>query len=184
MGRKGETTGYVPSSFEEFYTRKLEALQVRLKNIIYGGLPYVTNEQYACKVCKGRLKVHIDGRIYCLKCRQMPGYWTQAIKDRIEAIMQAYPDVEECAQEWRKSRPQHQPQDRTPEAVAFGARIEEARLAKGWSHEQLAEKIIKNARGHLSPATIRMIEKGSDHCSQCVREQLIKVLGLREGVVC
>ena len=119
MGRKGETTSYAPPSFEEFYTRKLEALKVQLKSVIYDGLPYTTSEQYACKVCHGRIKLHMDGRIFCLTCA-LPTTWRPAIRDRIEAIMQEYPNAEQCAQEWRRSRPQPKPQDRTPEAVAFG----------------------------------------------------------------
>ncbi len=132
MGRKGETTGYVPPSFEEFYTRKLEALQVMLKGIIRSGTPYVVyDERYACKVCHGRIKLYTDGLIFCLVCGQMPSNWSQDCKDHVAQIMQRYPYVDECAQEWRRSLPQPQPRDRSPEAVAFGGQIEEARLARG-----------------------------------------------------
>jgi ribosome-binding protein aMBF1 (putative translation factor) len=158
-------------------------LKVQIKDAIRYGVPYVVSEQYACKKCCKRIMLRWDVKIYCLSCGQMPAHWNHLLKEQIGRIMASYPDPQQCEQEWRQSLPAKQAQDRSTEAVAFGGQVEEARIAKGWSHEQLASMIIKNGRGHLSPATLKMIEKGSNHCSQYVREQLIRVLGLREGAI-
>jgi ribosome-binding protein aMBF1 (putative translation factor) len=178
VGRKGETTGYVPMSFEEFYTRKLEAMRVELKDIIYGAIPYVVSETYACKRCAGRLKLHMDGKIYCLMCQPLPTHWSKQQKERVAQIMEQYPDPDAARSEWNPPRKETRDVD-----VSFGMHVEEARNARGWSCEQLAEMIQKSAGGHISPATLRMIERGNNICSQYVREQLIRVLGLREGAL-
>jgi hypothetical protein len=83
---KGITTGYVLMSFEEFYTRKLEALKVELKDIIYGAIPFITSQEYACKKCFKRLKLHADGKMSCLMCDPLPTNWSKETRACVSQI--------------------------------------------------------------------------------------------------
>jgi ribosome-binding protein aMBF1 (putative translation factor) len=184
---RGDPGGYRPPSFDEFYQRKLDAIKVELKGVLYGDTPFVVGPEYACKKCQCRLKLHTqEGGWYCLQCAKWPSYaprhWSKEMRAKVEAIMQGYPDLEACAKEWKP--PKKEPSRvLSTETVAFGARVEEARLARGWSQEELAAKIFKKGGENISVATINMVEKGHQNCSPHVREQLLEVLGLKEGVV-
>lgn len=46
--------------------------------------------------------------------------------------------------------------ERVPEAVAFGKRVREQRIAHGWTQEQLAE------RAGLTPVQLSRIENGAN----------------------
>lgn len=171
--------------FADFYTRKLEALKIQLKEIIKGDTPYVTDENYACKVCAGRVKLHAQGRMYCLCC-DMPTTWTKAFTARVVEIMMGYPDVDECAKEWEAL--QNTP---TPREVSFariagkqgdielGKRIREARETKGWSREDLAKQVFKPFfQGSIAPSSIQAYENGNANPSKHVLEQIKQLLEL------
>lgn len=170
--------------FADFYTRKLEALLKDLKDIIKGDTPYITDEKYACKICAGRVKLHAQGRMYCLCC-DMPATWTKPFTARVVEIMMGYPDVDECAEEWRAL--QHAP---TPHELSFarivkqgdielGRRIRAARIARGWSREDLASRVFKPFfQGTVAPSTIMAYENASSNPSEHVLDQLKQILGL------
>jgi hypothetical protein len=144
-----------PLSPDEIYTRQLEALVLQLKLLLCIGTPFVTSADYACKVCQGRIKLHQDERWYCLRCVLQPGAasprWTEATRERIVEIMAGYPEeaVENLVPpKNHKARMTYH--DRSVEKVAFGARVEEARQARGWSQEELAAKIMKKDGNPIS----------------------------------
>ena len=192
MTRRGETMTY-RTSFDEFYASKLEALKVQLKGALYSDTPFVVGPEYACKICAGRLKLHSQfGNWYCLRCALQPGAtsprWSKATKAKIEAIMQSYPDPEQCMAELPFSQgkstiPQPPREPKANDSVAFGARVEEARQALEMSQEELAAKIFKKDGENISRSTINMVERGHQNCSLHIREQLEEILGLKEGVI-
>ena len=113
MGRRGETTSYTTPSFEEQYTSKLNEIKVALKSILYGDNPFIVGSEYACKVCSGRINIHSQtGKWYCLCCALRPGgqapRWSKTTRAKVEEIMQSYPDLEQCREEWQAKQPQVQ----------------------------------------------------------------------------
>ncbi len=175
MSRPGES--YTTSvTIEEVFSRKLEALCAQIRDIIYYGTVYTVSSEYCCKLCKCRILVRGNERIYCVRCQPVP-FWGEAMSASVAQLLQQYPTLQECQTESRPS----QPKDIPPENVAFGVRIEEARIKLGMSREDLASQIKKDNGDHLAAPTIRAIERGQS-CSQSVREQLIRVLGLRERI--
>ena len=175
MSRPGES--YTTRiSIEEVFSRKLEALCARIRDIVYSGLVYVVSNEYSCKYCKCRILVRGNEKVYCPRCKVVP-FWSAETQALVAQLLQSYPTLAECQVE---RRPQ-QPRDIPPENVAFGARIEEARLELGWTQNQLAAQVKKNNGGCLAVSTITAIEKGQG-CSKEVKEQLERVLRLREGI--
>ena len=164
-------------SIEEVYQRKLEALCARIRDTVYYGIVYTVSAQYCCKLCKCRILVRGNERIYCPRCQPVP-FWPEQTRASVAQLLQQYPTLQECQAERR----QPEPKDIPPENVAFGARIEEARIAMGWSPEELALQIKKDNGDHIATSTIRAIERGQS-CSKDVRKQLEKVLKLKEGIV-
>ncbi len=195
MGRRGETVSYTNTSFEETYSKKLDAIKVQLKGIIYGGLPFTVSQEYACKKCAGRIKLHADGRMYCMLCVLRPGAqapnWPRATKERIVEIMAGYPDYEACYQEWeaKQIKPYIPPQEaRMPkmpaekqeidqERMEFGRRLKEARKAKGLTIEQLASQIRKVNGASMSFSSVQMYESGATYPPDHILDQLVKILG-------
>jgi ribosome-binding protein aMBF1 (putative translation factor) len=173
---------------DELYSKKLEALVVELKSIMYGDIPFATSADYACKFCQGRIKLHThDGKWYCLRCALRPGAiaprWSKVTREHVEAIMAGYPEevVRITTKITRQERITYH--DRTIENVAFGARIEEARQALGWTQEELALRILKkHGKQPVAISTIHSIERGIHHPSEHLREQLEVVLGLKEAI--
>lgn len=191
MGRRGETTSYTNASFEEVYTKKLDAIKVELKSVIYGGLPFVVSQEYACKKCAGRIKLHADGRIYCLMCEPLPANWSKQQKERVYEILRNYPDIDECAQEWeaKQIKPYVPPQEprmpKAPEEKAeideerreFGHRLKAARKDAGMTIESLAKKIKKANGGSMSYSSIQMYESGATYPPENIMAQLVNELG-------
>jgi ribosome-binding protein aMBF1 (putative translation factor) len=171
-------------SFESFYAKKLEALRIELNKIIVGDNPYITGDEYACFMCRGRVKVRSQCRVYCLQC-QTPLGWTKAQISIVARIMKGYPSIEESRKEWEALQ-----QAPTPHEISFarvtkqgdielGKRIREARITKGWSREDLAMQVFKQfCQGNIAPSSIQAYENGNANPSQHVLEQLQKLLGL------
>jgi ribosome-binding protein aMBF1 (putative translation factor) len=181
MGKRGEITGYTSYSIDEIYAKKLEDLCIKIRAVTYYGIVYAVSQQYCCKFCKCRIMVRGNERIYCLGCQEVP-FWNEATRTSVAQIMQSYPTLQECQE---ASRPHRDPTTHiTTEKVAYGSRVEEARLAIGWSREYLADQIVKKQGGTISPSTISGIERGMQSPSPYVREQLAKLLGLKENTVC
>lgn len=179
MGRRGETTSYTGHSIDDIFNKKLEALCSTIRGFIYYGTVYTTSQQYACRICHCRIMVRGNERIYCLGCQEVP-FWSEATKRSVAQLLQSYPTLQQCQEEWR---PHRDPSKHfTTEKVAFGARVEEARLAIGWSRELLAARIVKKQGGAISPATISAIERGAQSPSAHVRGQLESILALKEGI--
>ncbi len=165
-----------PTSIEEVFSRKLEALCAQIRDVVYYGLVYTVSSEYCCKLCKCRIMVRGNERIYCPRCQEI-SFWSPKTRESVEQLMEQYPTLQECQAERRAP----QAKDLTPEAVAFGARIEEARMMLGWDPEKLASQVRKTNGDHIAASTIRAIERGQS-CSKDVKEQLISVLGLRERI--
>jgi hypothetical protein len=182
--KRDQTTSYTKTSFDEFYQRKLEALKVQLKGIIYD-IPFVVSQEFACWHCGSRIKLHTNGHILCLMCEPLPLHWSKEMQERVCDVLRGYPDINESVEAWRKSLPEPEPEPRprdlASKSIGFGARVEEARQALGWTSSELASKIFRKDGGNIAASTVGMIEKGQG-CSAFVREQLEKVLGLQEGV--
>src|SRR6267143_211276 len=118
-------------SFDDFYRRKLDMLNIKLKNVIKGSIPFVVGPEYACGMCHRRIKLHIDGRIYCLSC-QRPWGLSKAQNDVVVEIMRGYPKLEECADEWQEIHGKELPREpRLPRAkygdAELGRQIKAAR---------------------------------------------------------
>jgi len=102
-------------------------------------------------------------------------------------ILERYPNLEECAEEWEasghKNPAQHPP--RLPRAkqgdAELGKQIEAARIKLGMSTHELAAKIKKVKGGRLTERSIRAYEGGSAQPSQNVMEQLKDILGLESA---
>src|SRR2546430_2174356 len=98
---------------ESFYTRKLEALVIELKAVIKGDVPYVVGSEYACRLCSGRIKLHTQGQILCMKCcmppELMPPLWSKDTKRCVFRILIKYPNLEECKVEWEASQGKPKP---------------------------------------------------------------------------
>lgn len=177
-------------SFDEFYSKKLEALAVELKAIIKGDIVYATSAERACKVCKARIKLYSQCEFYCMKCCMppdlMPATWSKELKRAVFRILQSYPSLEESHVEYEALQ-----QAPTPHEVTFaritgkqgdielGKRIRDARIAKGWSREDLAKQVFKQFfQGNIAPSSIQGYENGNANPSQYVLKQLKKLLGL------
>jgi ribosome-binding protein aMBF1 (putative translation factor) len=182
MGKRGETTGYTSYSLEEIFNKKLEQLCTKIRGMIYSGTIYTTSIQYCCKACHCRIMVRGYERAYCLGCqREIIPFWSEATRRSIAQLMERYPTVEECKAELRPHKPPSK--DATTEKVAYGARVEEARLALGLTREYLASRITKKTGGTISKATIQAIERGTQNPSLHIREQLEAILCMKEGIV-
>src|SRR5260370_1424323 len=170
MGRRGETVSYTTHSFEEIYSKKLDAIKVQIKDIIYN--PFVVGPEYACKKCSCRLRLHTqEGGWYCLRCILQPGAnaprWSKATRAQVAEIMTDYPDEQQCYSEWesKQIKPYVPPQEpRMPKApedqerVEFGKRLKEARKARGLTIGQLASQIRKVNGASMSFSSIQMYE--------------------------
>ena len=165
-----------PRTIEEVFSRKLETLCARVRDVVYYGIVYVVSNNYSCKYCKCRIMVRGNEKIFCVRCAEVP-FWPETTRASVAQLLQQYPTLQECQAERRPP----QIKDTPPEAVAFGARIKEARLAHGWSQAELALRIKKDNGDHLAASTIRAIERGQS-CSKDVKEQLEKVLKVKEGM--
>jgi DNA-binding XRE family transcriptional regulator len=169
--------------FSSFYARKLEALKIELKDIIKGDVPYTTGMEYACPVCRGRIKLHSQGDIYCLRC-QMPSVWPRELKACVTAILQRYPSLAEAEKEWQALQSAHvarvltgNPTPKTGDEQ-LGKRIRAARESLGWKQEDLADKIYKPNGRKLARTTIQGYETAQANPSKHVLEQLEQLLGL------
>jgi len=165
-------------SFEDFYMRKLEAIRIQLKAIIKGDTPYITSAEYNCKICSGRIKLHSQGRIYCLFC-QAPPTWSKDLKRSVFSILLGYPSLEESRKEWEPAQvPQPKPIIRishsafSPEMVELGNKIREARQRLNMSHEALARKIHKKDGCHISRVSIQGYELGRINPPKYILEQI------------
>src|ERR1044071_3944703 len=137
-------------TFDEYYSRRLAALAVELKDIIKGDNPYATSVEYACRMCNGRIFLHtFEGAYYCMRCKAMPSSWSKELKACVDAILERYPDIEECRVEWQALQPAPMKREvsgnhvRKPANLELGARIQEARESMGWTQSDLACKIHK-----------------------------------------
>jgi ribosome-binding protein aMBF1 (putative translation factor) len=172
---------------DEQYSKDLETLVIELKSIMYGDIPFATSADYACKICAGRIKLHTpDGKWYCLRCVLRSGAvaprWTKQTRERVAEIMSQYP--EEPAAILREVARRQTYRDRAIADVAFGARVEEARQALGWSQEELSLKVMKKRTNTpVAISTIHSIERGIHHPSEHLREQLENILGLKGAMV-
>ena len=203
MARKGETVSYSPPSFEECYSKKLNEIKVALKGVLYGDTPFVVGLEYACKKeeCSGRINIHSQaGKWFCLLCALRPGAvaprWSKTTRAKVEEIMASYPDPEQSREEWQAKYPQKKyvpdpmeprmlkvPAEEKvldPQRVEFGQRIRQARIAKGFTVEQLASQIIKQKKKEsLSSSAIQMYESGAIFPPEHVMAQLVQILGLK-----
>ena len=170
-------------SFDSFYRSKLDVLNVELKNVIKGSIPFVVGPEYACQICHRRIKLHVDGSFFCLSCH-LPWGLSKATVEALNRILEGYPQMEECAKEWEalghKYPAQHPP--RMPRVKQgdeeLGKQIKEARLKAGMTTHELAAQITKVKGGRLTERSIRVYESGSSRPSQNVMEQLKDILGL------
>ena len=167
-------------SFDTFYRRKLDVLNVELKNVIKDGIPFVVSQEYACLVCQKRLKLHRDGLIYCLGCAMPP--WSKPVRNAVQSILEGYPNLEECAKEWESAGHKNPAPPRIPQIRQcdreLGKQIKEARLKAGMTTHELAAKITKVKGGRLTERSVRVYESGSSRPSKNVLEQLKDILGL------
>ncbi len=185
MGRRGETVSYTTHSFEETYSKKLDAIKVQIKDIIYN--PFVVGPEYACKKCSCRLRLHTqEGGWYCLACAMHPGgpspRWSKETRAQIVEIMAGYADEQKCYSEWeaRYVPPQEPRMPKAPEdqeRVEFGKRLKEARKARGLTIEQLASQIRKVNGASMSFSSIQMYESGATYPPDHILKQLVKILG-------
>ncbi len=174
---RGETNSYTSNSFDELYTRKLNEFCARIRALIFDTV-FVASVARSCH-CGCRIMIWIGGykADRCIRCYKVKS----RDAEQFDMLLREYPDQQECYQEW--SPPKREPSKTlTTETVAFGARIEEARIALGWSKEQLAAKIFKKNGENISVSTINMVEHGHQNCSPHVREQLERILGLNERI--
>lgn len=172
-------------TFDEFYSRKLYALIVQLKDIIKGDIPCLTGTEYACRVCSGRIKLYSQARIYCIICQE-PAMWSYELKAQVFLILQSYPSYDESMQEWQEKQDMApvrrvwgtgKPVVRTGNAE-LGARIREARIQCGLSREDLGRKIDSRQGGKLTGSAIKMYEIASCKPSKKVLAQLEQILGI------
>lgn len=163
-------------TFEDFYSKKLEALVIQLKTVIKGDAPYATSLEYACKVCSGRIKVHSQGHIYCLLC-EMPLMWSKDLKLAVSRILENYPDLEEHKQQWQ-DRPNYDASRLTRQEI--GQKIKKARTLLGLTQQGLADMIYKQQgrQQTVSQKAITDYELGKSQPSQYILEQLEQILGL------
>lgn len=162
--------------FECFYTKKLEALKIELKEIIKGDVPYVTSAEYACHFCSGRIKVHSQGEIYCLLCK-MPHLWPKELKASVTQIMGSYPSYEEHKKVWVGK---HGGDVSKLSKQERGQKIRKARLALGLNQTQLANKIFKNkdSEQKISQKAITDYELGKTQPAEYIIKQLEQVLNI------
>lgn len=173
-------------TFDEYYTRKLESLARELKVCIKGDIPYATSEIYACGMCQYRLKVHCQGHIHCLGC-DVPASWSKELKACVASILERYPRLEESRGEWENTSKAKSPDPDEGRAkiakqgdIVLVTRIREARIAKGWTREYLASKILKPFfQGNIATSTIQAYENGNARASRYVLEQIERVLELK-----
>src|SRR5882762_4870776 len=177
--------------FESFYQRKLEALVIDLKGVLMSGNPYSASLQYACKLCRGRIFYHcMEGKIYCLRCCMppslMPPAWSNELKRCVFQILQSYPSLEECRQEWEANQAQPKPRVLTGQGTPkvgdeeLGRKMREARERLGWTQEELAHKIYKaDGRRKISKTSIQGYETAHARPSKGVLEQIVEILGLK-----
>jgi ribosome-binding protein aMBF1 (putative translation factor) len=102
----------------------------------------------------------------------------------VAQLVKEYPNPQQCAEEWQPPEKEKPQRFFTTETVAFGARVEEARVALGWSKDELASKIFKKDGENIASSTINGVERGHQNCSLHIREQLENILGMKEGVMC
>lgn len=173
-------------SFDEFYTRKLEAVVIELKAVVKGDIPYATSTVYACKVCSGRIKLYSQSKNYCLFC-DVPPMWPQELRTWVTHILQSYPSYERSLDEW-KAMQELPPVLRTrvlsgiptPKYgnAELGLKIREARVKRKLTQEMLASRIYKNNGKRLSESSIQGYETGNARPPEYVLEQLEKILHL------
>lgn len=175
-------------SFESFYSRKLEALAIELKTVIKGDTPYVTSAAYACQVCGGRIKLHSQEKISCLKCCMLPDLlpcgWSKELKRAVLCLLQNSPSLEESRREWEARQPVPTKRELTGKGTSkqgdeeLGRKIQEARKKRGWSREELASKIHSRQGGRLTESSIQGYETAHTRPSKGVLVQLEQLLGL------
>jgi len=172
-------------SFDEYYQRKLEALVIELKRELKSGIPYVVSAQYACAGCKARILYHsMDGRIYCLRC-QLSLLWSKEMKRCVFQILQSYPSLEECRQEWEANQAQPKPRVLTGQGTLkvgdeeLGRKMREAREGLGWTQEELAHKIYRKDGRRIAKTSIQGYETAHARPSKGVLEQIVEILGLK-----
>src|SRR4051812_33429844 len=97
VGRKGETTSYVPMGFEEFYTRKLNEFCARLRSIVFDTV-YIVGQERQCR-CGCRIMVRQCGyeQDRCVRCVPIRSRDSKAMA----LMIKEYPDPKVCAKEWR-----------------------------------------------------------------------------------
>lgn len=163
--------------FESFYTKKLEALKIELKEIIKGDVPYVTSAEYACHHCSGRIKVHAQGQIYCLLCKT-PHLWSKELKALVSRILENYPSYEEYKKQWQ-SRPDYDHSQLTRQEI--GQKIRKARSLLGLTQQGLANMIFKKegSQQTISQKALTDYELGKSQPNKYILEQLEKVLSIQ-----
>lgn len=186
--RRGLDPMNAKETFESFYTKKLQSLVIDLKAVIKGDVPYAVGPEYACRLCSGRIKLHTQGQILCMKCcmppELMPATWSKDLKRCVFRILIRYPNLEECKAEWeasqvKRSHPDPQPRPRAKEGnLELGKRIQEARRATGLSSEDLARKIFKGDGTRISKSSILGYEGGWVTPPKHILEQIEKALGM------
>src|SRR5258708_4897508 len=190
MGRRGETVSYTTHSFEETYSKKLDAIKVQIKDIIYN--PFVVGPEYACKKCSCRLRLHTqEGGWYCLACAMHPGgpspRWSKETRAQIVEIMAGYPDEQKCYSEWeaRYVPPQEPRIPKAPEEkkevdkerLEFGQRLKATRKFAGLTIEQLASQVRKTNGSRMSFTSIQMYECAATYPPEHIMAQLVQILG-------
>jgi hypothetical protein len=175
-------------SFDSFYTKKLESLKIRLKDIIMGDIPYVVGPEYACRHCGGRIFLHtFEGALSCLLCAQMPTLWSKETKRCVAEILQSYPSYEESMKEWEAGQAKRPtPRFNSEEEAArkrgdieLGKKIQEAREKRGWNRTELGNKIYKADGGRLTKSAIQNYETAHSKPRKYILDQLVQILELQ-----
>ena len=183
-------------SFDSFYTRKLEAFAVQLREIVFDTV-YAVGNSKACPVCGCRV-FHRGQQMTLGRCVLCFPTWLNARSElQCDALLSRYPQMEECAAEWEARQgikvPQPEPEKKAktttkiiepkqpePECVAYGQRLREARKKIKMSQGDLAEKIIQKSGKKLSPQALQLYEYGQQVTPKHIRGQLERILGLEE----
>jgi len=171
-------------TFDAFYTRKLDALKIELKAVIMGDIPYSVSEVYACTSCQGRMFLHtMEGQIRCLRC-QMPTLWPRDLQRCVTTILERYPSLEECQEEWQALQNVPTAKEARSKAriragsTGLGKQIRAARVERGYSQVELGRLLVKKNGKRLTQSAIQNYECGEAKPSAHVMEQLKQLLGL------
>lgn len=182
-------------SFDSFYTRKLDALKIELKEVIKGDIPYTVSATYACTSCQGRIFLHtFEGQILCMRCIMptslMPSSWSKSVKTDVFRLMTTYPSLEAAHCEFealqsvtppRKTKSRAKTKvagDKVGGDIELGKQIREARIALKLSKRELGSKIFKKDNQRLSGKSIEGYENGYVRPPEKVLEQIKRVLKL------